>query len=463
MKWNRKTARIVIIAILSVALVAWVVLMITVFGRDKEPEKEKKNGLVRVWRVSEGQEYVDGVLTDSVRFEYDESGNLLRMINIEDDGTEEVQREYTYDDDGRINTRTEGRTKQELVYNDDGSVTLNVYEKAKNGEFELDTRYEVNDKGQVVAMTDMDWEESVEVTFDVNGRGILLRQSEDGVLTDTFRSEVDENGRATVGVSINKDGTVDRVRECEYTEGGTFVKIGDLDDPDSDYQTYRYDAQGRLIEVTTVSAGLNELHYTMTYDATGHLTSLRSDTTNKEVNAVTEKEWKYDSEGRLLYYGHTLVSGNFVQKPEKLEELVREYDDRGHVISEKYQKLTENPIYLDTHLYAVNTKRKNEIVKEYLYDENGCLISFRVTETRQDSDRDSVKTEVEQTDIRYVSFEVTQEQAEQIKRMDAYLDMNLVNISEEPYYVSEDCLFGDIQYFELGSREILSEAGIKHR
>ena len=45
MKWNRKTARIVIIAILSVALVAWVVLMITVFGRDKEPEKEKKNGL----------------------------------------------------------------------------------------------------------------------------------------------------------------------------------------------------------------------------------------------------------------------------------------------------------------------------------------------------------------------------------------------------------------------------------
>ena len=315
---SRKKMAAIIGGVVGVVLIAWIVLMVVLFGKKKpkdnpKPEEPKDETVFRLkayYDVSDKGE-------KSIReiYEYDELGRLTMQTRFDEKGNTDSTRTVTYDDAGNVVEylnkfkigegdalwrwqfayHPSGKLKEAVltdendfvhqrdVYNDKGGMISHYYY-----EYEFSRQYTYNDKGDLL-MTQriMDSGETVIEEENVySDAGLLLQTISEINNTKVFYS-YDEAGKRTksqkflgeelISEDIYYTMNVDELH-CDthvFTDGGEYYHITNH---------YEYDEKGRVKRYTLYSHGGGiEQDYTCEYDADGN---------------ETRREY-YDEEGNL--------------------------------------------------------------------------------------------------------------------------------------------------------------------
>lgn len=364
----------IIAAVCLFVIVAWVVLLVSIFKEDK-PEEEKKTSSSKAakgaWHLTE--EYRTdsrGVKSRVFRCEYDEKGRLSSVIY--DDEKKGTYGYSYYYDEGIPITRVDYVTRKESItkeYLPDGKVRLQIkhdssdsyshtevtqyddqerplsltveHESPASPYSETGTYYVYDDYGHIVS------EETQETIGDKSGERILKKVSDcnaDGLVTKCY--EVDSNGQR---------GKV--LLEVDYLSGGWKEQASVKS---SFYGIQRvsreYELSGRIIsEVYTDSGAVNVTRNYYDYSSTDRGILIKkksyqsSEATIGEEESTLEKE--FDDNGRLLYEQETALG--------KLQYSYSvEFDKKGRIAN-------------TTEAYLGITPVKTE----FAYDAYGNLIS----------------------------------------------------------------------------------------
>ena len=290
-------------------------------------------------------DYVKDKWGRAVVFEYDNSNNLITVINCNG-----VMTEYTYDDNGNILTVKTGDAVQGGLVNikpycvntydekgrvlsqDDGIdtnlLTYFKYNKDEDGNFIVDifdrngnNRQHVYDKlGNLIKIVD-ELGHSTTMTYDINNN--LITQT--NALGKTVEYKYDENGNTSE--KVDEEGITTFLK---YDQRGNLLSIKNLN---GEEVTYEYDDNNNLIKVIDQK----KLVTTYEYDENGFL--LVKKTGDIVTRTVYEKgllkysmndadenvtSYEYDCYGRLIKTG---------LQNQNSSEL--EYDLIGNIISEK--------------------------------------------------------------------------------------------------------------------------------
>ena len=443
MRLKRKTAIGIIIGICGVALTAWIILMLTVFGgtgkdKDKAVTEPVPEGMVRVWRPTVIICFADGKESYRKICKYDEAGN--RTTEKYKGGDRETQSDFTYDEYGRMLTEEVSTgSKYEYSYDEQGGkrAILWIYrEDTEKREIGLDYLFDpegrkiVHDIGSV----------GLYFTYDINGRRISdTAVYEDGKREELFDGECDEQGRLIR--NFHDSGTVSR--ECRYDENGTHVTCYNRTEGQEFKREFAYDADGRLVSVGAYSRyaiwsegdGWEESERCeLEYDAAGRLIRIREYSAEM---GVTVKEWTYNEKDRLVKYVHSKI-GDVSGTAFPMEEVIREYDKQGRLVAEMHEKNWNNNVMTGYYYEEFSS------TKTYTYDANGCIASIRETEERKMSGGQTERSVCE-TDIEYAYFDVTPELAKWMQKYDSPVNgVTEVDYGSNPYNVEKSLLIGDL-------------------
>lgn len=330
-------------SVVGVALIVWVVLVFGIFRKDKE-EKPKKEEKSLDWITSDGKQtydlpevpdgyklvfretamyYVseDGKVVLGVKHDYDEAGELTKVVEYDEDGKYVGEVKYSTDPDGSTVARAYD-DKKELAWEsvrkkDSNGNTIEVTEKKTNSEGELvltkEEIYEYDADGNKVRFTKYNGLGEVidEIVYDSEGRileeysgwpkyyyeydknGNLLRKiseyddvtghnkdvkeeyqyAPDGRLLeyysygDTIKYEYDENGKRVMERKYDLGGTL--TESTEYDERELPIKV-ETYYPDGVQvfatTTIEYDDSGNQITRMTYRDGEFASRYEMEYD-----------------------------------------------------------------------------------------------------------------------------------------------------------------------------------------------------
>ena len=322
---NRKKTAAIIGGVVGVALVAWIVLMVTIFSKDKpkpkdEPKKEQPteaaeetvSRLAAYYEITEtgdkrlaqrydydslgrlvGETLFDsnGQVTSVRTVKYDASGNMIEYRNdYKLSGNDEMWKwEFSYFPSGVlkecVETDTNGSIYQKDVYNEKGVLVSHFI-----FEYELSRLYTYNDKGDPLQTqrilntgeTIID-EENVysdsgllmETISEPNGTKIYYTYDESGNRTKSQKFL----GNELISEDIYYPMNIDEIHRDThvFTEGGEYYHITDH---------YEYDEQGHVKRHTLYNQGGGiEEDYSCEYDADGR---------------ETRREY-YDEEGNVKF------------------------------------------------------------------------------------------------------------------------------------------------------------------
>ncbi len=290
-------------------------------------------------------------------FQYDTGGNLIkntdqlgRVTNYKydsfggktvEDPPGPARTEMTYDDNGRLITRTsfrtvEGATLKETTryeYDAEGNLTRTISPDGTTQENTYD------EAGRLSGIADPEGRKS---DYNRDGRGLITKaQHRSG---RTFDFDYDHNGHLTelgssMGVSVG----------AELDKLGRTTKINN---PDGTYRTYEYNKLGKVIRETD-ERGDTTLY---AYDTNGHLTC-----TTDTLGNATYRE--YDAAGNLAKV--TDPNGNTTEY---------EYDPRNLNTLIRYPDGTTKKFTYDTAGQKTSETDQAENTTYYEYDEASNLI-----------------------------------------------------------------------------------------
>ena len=292
------------------------------------------------------------VLDKKIVYSYDSGAKLNNVIQIQDNYSNTTS-DFIYDNLDRITEHKKGLLKQNLEYNDIGTLSKEIF-SFKNAE------------------SDEDWSEIYVNKYDIDYKGIVNNITNGGVetrykydiLKRKNKKETVKNGNVYVheeyGYYKNGDRTTDIINNIKYFKNKklykqeiyTYDKNGNiisLNDNGRQVKTYTYDRVGRLIKEKNIDLN-KEICYT--YDEQGNILS-------KTVDGV-EKRYLY-AKGNSNYYDTT--SQHLVQVGE--ESIVSDFV--GNPISYLGASLTW------TRLNLLNSYSKNGVTANFVYDKDKLL------------------------------------------------------------------------------------------
>ena len=449
MRLKRKTAIGIIIGICGVALTAWIILMLTVFGGDEKPASKKDEvvkepvpeGLVRVWRpvelvrLEDGKEFVRTVCV------YDGAGNRTNVRSEQEDYY--YRADFTYDEKGRVvRFQDSGDNTFTFEYGAGSSKKASLTRPGTGEDGEPTIRglyYEFDEQGRMISSDVIDF--AMYYTYDVNGRTILTSSRwADGTEKEGICGECDEQGRLIR--SWYNNGNIEK--ECRYDEDGTYVQVHDSDNPEI-MESYTFDAVGRLTkycyfdrstsEPTSSSWGEPIIRGDLKYNAAGQLIWLQYYTWRER--AITVREWTYNENNQCTEYVHSRVN-NETGELSPMERVKREYDDQGRVVKETFDKLC------DGYVPCSGANGTHSYTKEFTYDVNGCMALARETGKLELKGGDW-ETYSEETRITYAYYDVTPERAEWMMKYDsAITEATEPNYYGTPYGLAYEVKYGDM-------------------
>lgn len=438
MRMQRKKAIGLIVGICAVALVAWIVLMVTVF-RDKEEEKkpfvtptpyqlpEVPEGSVLVWRLLEVYDVPEkGAGYYSYRYTYDDKGRCISALRYDEPDHVEMEFMLSYDETtGRTTvTRLESSygtpgvfsTKYVTVYDAQGRAVSKEHSELENGVYVPSSKDEIDfdDQGRPTARRVYDSFYTgqlilcMERTYDPLGyvlseydryRGKIDNYTRDpyGHVIEHWTewpTEEPSRGRIVDGESeLDDEGRVVLRREPWWVEGAdgeyveAYLEYRYTYSDDGTWRNEWYSEDGRLREVQE-------------FDVYGNIT-LEKEFYEDGTVSGWESVYQPRFNGRVLQSSKYKEDGSF-------EYTYRsEYDDFGNRVRTytledgKWELLYEDSY--DAEGRRTGIQRAYHSV-DYRYDEYGNCVE---TVYHMKDGGDSVEY------YTYVPFVITKEQAEQ--------------------------------------------------
>lgn len=250
--------------------------------------------------------------SDDITYEYDENGNMILKVNIDEDG--DVDR-YTYEYDENGNLVLQKHTGPDWYeyeftfgYDENGNMLFSKEE------------YEDGDKSQTTYQYDENGNMISEVSIDRNGD-----KSE-------YTYKYDKNGNCISEVSIDGDGEI-RDYSWTYDENGN--KLTELSNFRSStwYYEYTYDENGNLlVEKEQDYDGNMEVTAEYTYDKDGNLVTKKWESYGDSYEAT----YTYDKYGNLLQERTTEYGWNDdASYDDEVTYNNYTYDDDGNLIREQ--------------------------------------------------------------------------------------------------------------------------------
>ena len=387
----RKTQRNIIIGICFCAIIAWVVLMLIIFGEKKNtagknskksPDNVTSSEKTEVWVLSEL--YYNG--EKALTFDADSRGRVSKATYIEEGIVYGF--EYIYQDGEPITrvTRTDDTYKVVREYNSKGMLLREqTYFKYKDDPsyeqyfpdgkdyYALDEVFDEN--GRVIQsieyLPDGSVEEERKSKYDPNGRRIsyIIKRIKNGeeTVVDIDLVELDSEGRLVR--RYGTDGTLSE--EITYFPDGHYVVIGYFSDGRKSHEI-EYNTEGRISKHTMYSEENISRVLSYEYKATenGYMMTEKYEDFPDGPVRITETE--YDLEGREIYRHEDVYTFS--------EYLVK--DDQGRIIrrEKRYDdgRITvESSIEYDEH---GNRITKNEYGRSYEWKYNSIQITKAIAE-----------------------------------------------------------------------------------
>lgn len=224
----------------------------TYYSDDMDPSEEKSFEYDGTGKVSfEKKHYLDGSF-DTVRYHYNEDGQLLSKVTVNDEGEEEQQETLTYLE-GRLATREIRDAAgdviflEELEYDDKGNVVSHLRKDDSTGEyFRLKVYYNPDGRKEKEELYD-----------------------EEGELTDTTHFETDQEGR--VVRTVEEDGESRKIRQFRFDAAGNNLGYEETDGSGDRKVVveHTYDADNNpLSSLVFVNGGyrVQSQHYELKYE-----------------------------------------------------------------------------------------------------------------------------------------------------------------------------------------------------
>ncbi|MBO4325270.1 MAG: RHS repeat protein [Lachnospiraceae bacterium] len=325
---SKKAWRILIGSIIGAALAAWIILMVSIFRKEKPVPAEDVNkqeeyvlpeipeGYALVFRCtkrydastalveqtsvsrydSNGREIeriTAAGLTDT--YIYDERGNMLSHSRSTN-GQVYFREDFSYDSENHLLVRTHDDETYEYVYNDRGLVA-EVYYSSDKQKRVLNTGYEYDKQGYV----------SSEKSFDKNGEVISEYQYDYDSYGDIIRV-----GYGYVDVSLSY--VSPESLETKYGDNWHEFR----------QQTYEYGSVGagirKVIKKTFKGSPEGEPNITLyTYDSCGRMTSREEYSSEDGGQPSIGEKYEYDDYGNIIVERREVYYSSNRGKTEKYE------------------------------------------------------------------------------------------------------------------------------------------------
>lgn len=311
-------------------------------------------------------------------YRYNDNGDPLEELQIDEDGTVVWRKEWTYDENGNL-----------IRYlSDHGSiVTHEEYTYDENGrKIEYEYRHE--------RLFDKPYHNRTTYAYDEDGnlsQVIEYREMNYGwiVSEETVYSGYDENGNATIEqIRYPSSAVIGANTENAYDENGNLLSslIYDFYGNLLKKETYQYDEEGREILQESYDAKENATdRFESAYDENGIRT--RRGYYNTQFYVLEE----YDNNGNMTLVTYYKDAGAAVSS---MFEKV--YDEAGRIVKEvRYEGDRESIEYSHEYVYDANDRLIKEIVYEsyyaksyevtlYEYDEQGNMTLQTVFITKEE-------------------------------------------------------------------------------
>ena len=348
------------------------------------------------------EEVIDPLGRSGVRSEYDESGRMSRMLDVNGEAVELV-----YDPDNSTQT----------VLDVFGNPTTYVYDSRGNVLTEVDpvgliTQRTYDEDNNVLTETVITEESGAEgwtTTRTYDGQGNKL-------------SETDPLGNVSRWTYNNLGQVLTETDPLGNTTTNTYSPSGNLlstTDAEGNVTEFSYDIRGNVISLTGDSNSTANFSYyadgnvkniednlgnqgNYTYDANGKIQSEILKIAITEGEQTVETTWTYDNEGRIksvvspdqeIEYRYD-EAGNQIQSISFSEQTDYRYDDKGQLVETIYDDDTpENP---DDNYRTITVYDRGGLERAN-FSQNGRVTHFeydaagRLTATIYDSSSDAVE------------------------------------------------------------------------
>lgn|GEM_PF-6489216 len=274
--------------------------------------------------------YCGDIATHTISYEYDDRGNLITQISVDEDGIQTNFKKYIYDEDGNKIQVIEGDNdkdasiKQMYSYKDgllvydryyfvDGDTDYNEYEyndkgqlickkhiNEDNGYVYRTWEYEYDSEGNLTEMRDSMYEHLTVEHYDEAGRKILEELYYNGELSAKYEYKYNDYGLEE-SIAYDSDGTVSRHTRTKYNSKGLETGVYAVNDDGTEMITSlrEYDDAGHLIHSISGKWQMGDYEYTAEYNEYGYLTKMHN-----VCNDMTRDAGTYDitEEYEYIYY-----------------------------------------------------------------------------------------------------------------------------------------------------------------
>lgn len=254
--------------------------------------------------------YKSGKYSDDITYEYDEKGNMILKVNINEDG--DVDR-YTYEYDENGNLISEEHVgpdwyEYQYTYGYDENGNMLFSKAAYEDGDQKQSTYQYDEKGNLISEVSIDRngdKYQYAYAYDENGNMIYKEDVRSGGDTYSTQYNYDENGNLVM--ETQDYGMTGMTTQYTYDSKGNLTykeerySSGDI----SEYAEYTYDKNGNVLTETGENWG-DAYEHTFTYDSKGNLYQewyTAYDGWGKESYNV---DWKYyyvysyDENGNLI-------------------------------------------------------------------------------------------------------------------------------------------------------------------
>ncbi len=273
--------------------------------------------------------YCGDIATHTITYEYDDMGNLITQISVDEDGIQCDYKKYIYDEDGnmiqeiagdndidasieRMYVYKDGLLASDRFYFSNGSTDYNEYEyndkgeligkkhiNEENGYVYRTWEYEYDSEGNLTEMRDSMYEHLTVEHYDEAGRKILEELYYNGELSAKYEYKYNDYGLEE-SIRYDSDGTVSRHTRTKYNSKGLETGVYTVNEDGSEKQTSfcEYDDAGNLIHRKSGDSLLGGYEYTAEYNEYGYLTKMHNVCNDMTRDAGTyditeEYEYKY--------------------------------------------------------------------------------------------------------------------------------------------------------------------------
>ena len=333
------------------------------------------------------ENYANG---DTVRYEYDDNGNLARQYH-NDDTSPYVT--YSYNTDNELTKKVNHDTGLKYIYGENNSVSIYKLSDDTLVQSYTESKTEANEGNSIESKTDVTESHFGDTYSYTTKNDSISYQYGDNSLTFSAKSN---DKSQTVSDSVKLNGTTAVESKYSYDENGNVLtksygkstSIADTYDSKNRITStayagkttnYTYDSNGQLVSANDD---------TYTYDIRGNITSkTESGTTTTfnysnsswkdELTAVNGTSLTYDENGNVLTYGDKSFTWNTGRNLESITDGDNKYsytyDENGIRTSKTVNGKTT---YYNTKDGVILSQTDGTDTIYFQYDNNGAPLGF---------------------------------------------------------------------------------------